>query len=202
MKGRKEAAVQILEKIEINTESRLIQKARGGNLRSFSALVEVHQEKMIHAAFSFLGNMEDAKDAAQEAFIKAHKHLSSFNEKSRFSTWLYRILINHCKDFMRKKKSRQTEALDPQEDIQAAGPNALGKLMGQEIETEIHRALENLPFQQRSVFALRYLEGLKLDEIAESLNLSTGAVKAHLWQAGQKMRQTLAHHFPGREGMV
>ena len=194
--------VQTLEeKTEIKPEGQLIQEARQGNPRSFSLLVEAHQEKIIHAALSFLGNMEDAKDAAQEAFIKAHQHLHSFNEKSRFSTWLYRILVNHCKDFIRKKKNRQTDELNA-ETLYSTAPDARGELISREIEKEIHRALEKLPFQQRGVFTLRYLEGLKLDEIAESLNLSTGAVKAHLWQAGQKMRQTLAHHFSGQEGVV
>lgn len=63
--------------------------------------------------------------------------------------------------------------------------------MDRETEMEIQKALDGLPFQQRSVFTLRYLEGLKLEEIAESLNLTVGAVKAHLWQAGQKMRKRL-----------
>ena len=146
--------VQTLEKNETNTESELIHSARLGDLRSFCLLVEAHQEKMIHAAFSFLGNMEDAKDMAQEAFIKAHQHLHSFNEKSRFRTWLYRILMNHCKDFLRKKKIRQTEELDS-ETIQASMPNARGELVNREIETEIQHALGKLPFQQRSVFTLR-----------------------------------------------
>ena len=193
------------EKVVANSEEALIREARKGDVRSFSALVEAHQEKMIHTACTFLGNMEDAKDAAQEAFVKAYQNLRSFNEKSRFSTWLYRILVNHCKDFLRKKKVRQNlqsfsdargeEDTDPVENMRAAGPDARQKLMDRELEAEIDKALVGLPFQQRSVFTLRYFEGLKLEEIAGILSLSAGAVKAHLWQANQKMRKILDHHF-------
>ena len=197
------------EKTVANSEEGLIREARRGNAKSFSILVEAHQEKMIHAAYSFLGNVEDARDVAQEAFVKAYQNLHSFNGRSRFSTWLYRIVVNHCKDFLRRKKARpnlqsfagrgEEEDPDPLEAVRASGRDARQELIDRELEAEIYRALDGLSTQQRSVFTLRYFEGLKLEEIAGSLNLSTGAVKAHLWQASQKMRRILSPHFP-REG--
>ena len=199
------------EKVAANSEEGLLRGARRGGTKAFSALVEAHQEKMIHTAYSFLGSMEDAEDIAQEAFVKAYESLHSFNEKSRFSTWLYRILINRCKDFLRRKKVRQhlhsflgtktEEDSDPAEEVQASGRDARQELSDRELETEIHKALGQLPFQQRSVFTLKYLEGFKLEEIAESLDLSLGAVKAHLWQAVQKMRRMLSRQFPVEEGL-
>ena len=194
--------------IAVGNEEELIRQARRGDLKAFSVLVEAHQEKMIHTAYSFLGNLEDAKDAAQEAFVKAHQRLHSFRERSRFSTWLYRILVNHCKDFLRRKTVRQhlqsflgqktEEETDPVTELEASAPDPRQELVNQELQQEIRGAVDQLPFQQRSVFALRYLEGLKLEEIAESLNLSTGAVKAHLWQAAQKMKYILRHHASGK----
>ena len=188
-------------------EERLVREAWRGNLKAFSALVEASQEKMIHTAFSFLGNMEDAEDVAQEAFVKAYRSLPSFNERSRFSTWLYRILVNHCKDFLRQKKVRQhlntfwgrktDEEVDPVLELAASTPSPRQELVDRELGKEIHSALDKLPLQQKSVFTLRYLEGLKLEEISGILNLSTGAVKAHLWQAAQKMKIILKPHFPG-----
>lgn len=186
------------------TENELIQKAASGNVQAFGELVKIHQERTIHAAFSFLGNIEDARDVAQESFVKAYQNLSKFKGNSKFSTWLYRILMNSCKDFLRKRKSRKQsqfvtnlqneegESISPLDQIPSSGLNALKAVMGKEIASAIYSALENLPFQQRSVFALRYLEGFSLLEIAESMELSEGAVKAHLWQAGQKMRQELS----------
>ena len=194
-----------VDRIDIETnvkEETLVRQARQGDLKSFSALVGRYQEQAIHAAYSFLGNFEDARDVAQEAFLKAYQNSSHFDGRSRFYTWFYRILVNRCKDFLRKKKARpwilfwkdrhEEGALDPFESIPASGRNALEELVDQEIEMGIWKALNGLPFQQRSVFTLRYLEGLKLEEIAESLSLSVGAVKAHLWQAGQKMKKRLS----------
>ena len=192
--------MEFSEKAAADSEERLIREARKGHVPSFSALVVAHQEKMIHVAYSFLGNWEDARDAAQEALVKAYQGLRAFNKKSRFSTWLYRIVVNQCKDELRKKKLRAQEGenADPLES-EASTADVRQELINRELEAEIYRSLDGLPFQQRSVFVLRYFEGLKLEEIGESLNVSTGAVKAHLWQANQKMRQILSRHLSVEE---
>ena len=198
---------RILEK---ENELLLVEKARGGNVQSFSALVRFYEERTIHLAYSFLGNMEDARDTAQEGFVKAYESLKSFKGGSRFSSWLYRIVINCCKDALRKKKVRRHlaaspafttvdgEEISPIENVTARDPDGLKVLMDRELGETIHSALEGLPFQQKSVFALRYLEGMSLEEIAQTLGLSVGAVKAHLWQAGQKMKRSLAGYLPER----
>ena len=186
---------------EIMDEALLVQAARSGDLKSYSALVELYQERALHIAFSFVGHWEDAKDMAQEAFVKAYQNLANFHGESRFYTWFYRILANTCKDFLRKKKIRGAFLLwtksdkDPETDIldriPACGKNASQTLENKELGTEIQNALNKLPFQQRTAFALRYLEGMRLEEIAGTMALSEGAVKAHLWQAGQKLRKIL-----------
>lgn len=191
-------------------EKQLIEKAKGGDPAAFSELVKKHQEKMLHAAYSFLGNKEDARDIAQELFVKAYHSLPGFKGNSAFSTWLYRILANLCKDFLRKKNVRKnlsvtlkrdeedTNASLPEDNIPSAQRDALEQLESREMGALIQEAVETLPFQQKSVFTLRYMEGLSLQEIAESLELSEGAVKAHLWQASQKMQKRLAAFAPGR----
>jgi len=197
-------------RVETNAmhEAWLISQARDGDISSFSALVEIYQERAVRTAYSFLGNMEDARDSAQEAFVKAYDQLPRFNADSRFYTWFYRILINCCKDFLRKKKSRPTvsfwareeEGMDLTETLPAKDKDAAQSLANKELGDEIYKALETLPFQQRSAFTLRYLDGLSLEEIAESMDLSVGAVKAHLWQAGQKMKKLLKlAHIAGGE---
>src|SRR3989338_8475655 len=90
----------------VKNENELIQQARSGDIKSFSALVEIYQERAVHIAYSFLGNFEDARDIAQEAFVKAYESLQSFKAESKFYTWFYRILVNACKDFLRKKRTR------------------------------------------------------------------------------------------------
>lgn len=188
------------------SESLLILQAQGGDLKSFSALVEIYQERAVTVAYSFLGNFEDARDLAQEAFIRAHEKISTFKAESRFYTWFYRILANLCKDFLRKKKVRKTISFftggrdeEDREEVSARVPSrakdAGAILVNEELGEKILKAMERLPFQQKSVFALRYLEELSLAEIAESLKLSEGAVKAHLWQAGQKMKKSLGDYL-------
>jgi len=162
------------------------------DLRTFSALVEEYQERAIHVACSFLGNWEDARDVTQEAFVKAYEHLDSFKENSRFYTWFYRLLANHCKDFLRRKKTRpEDSAPDLVENAVSLAANPREAVLHQELESEIYAALNRLPLQQRNAFTFRYLEGMNLEEIAEIMDLSGGAVKAHLWQAVQKMRKNL-----------
>jgi len=189
------------EEIPLIEEEILIAEARRGDLAAFSALVEKYQERALHVACSFLGNWEDARDVAQEAFVKAYENLASFKEESRFYTWFYRVLVNHCKDFLRRKKGRREESdPDPLDRATSSAPNPREQVIHQELAAEIYIALDGLPFQQRNAFTLRYLEGMSLEEIAGTLNLSLGAVKAHLWQAAQKMRKRLANRVTdGRE---
>lgn len=184
-------------------EEKLVLQARGGDLKSFSALVRSYQERAIRIAHSFVGNFEDARDMAQEAFVKTYENLGSFKEESRFYTWFYRILVNTCKDFLRKKQVRRHisfwlnrdgdgEDLDPVMNVETHAKNAAQELVNKELSAAITKALDRLPFQQRTAFSLRYLEGLNLEEVSESMGVSVGAVKATLWQAGQKMQKFLA----------
>lgn len=184
-------------------EAELVSQSLRGSLKAFSAIVEFYQERTIRLAYSFVGNWEDARDLAQEAFIKAYENLKRFKAESRFYTWFYRILTNCCKDFLRKKKVRgfislwsarpaeETSEESPEARFAGSTPTALEALQHKELGAKIHLAIQKLPFRQRSAFSLRYLEGLSLEEIADSMNLSTGAVKAHLWQAGRKVRKEI-----------
>ena len=182
-------------------EGILLEKARGGDASSFSALVELYQERAIHTAYSFLGNMEDARDIAQEAFVKAYENLDNFKSESKFYTWFYRILLNQCKDFLRKKKIRRAftfffstaegEELDPAANVPDGARTPGEAFADKELGLSVNEALEKLPFRQKSVFVLRYLEGLSLEEISESSSITVGAMKAHLWQACQQMRTLL-----------
>ena len=194
--------VTLVEEIIIKEEA-LVLQARGGDLKSFSALVESYQERAVHIAYSFVGNFEDARDIAQEAFVKAYESLDNFKEQSRFYTWFYRILVNACKDFLRKKKVRRhlsfwlnhdgtSEGMDLTMSVETQAKNAEEEAVNKELGDAIYKALDKLPFQQRSAFSLRYLEGLSIEEISESMGITAGAVKATLWQAGQKMKVFLA----------
>jgi RNA polymerase sigma-70 factor (ECF subfamily) len=193
-----------LDKIK---EAELIERARSGDAGSFSALVELYQQRAIHAANGLVGNLEDARDMAQEAFVKAYEKLDTFESQSRFYTWFYRILVNTCRDFLRRQKVRgafsfwlgKQEEADPAANVADRAENASDAAEHRDLGRVVNEALEKLPFRQRSVFALRYLEGQSLDEISQSLDISVGAVKAHLWQACEKMRGILKDVWEGEQ---
>ncbi len=191
-----------VEETTVNQELELVRRARGKDVRAFSALVTLYQERAIHAAYSYIGNYEDARDIAQDAFIKAYDHLDGFTGGSKFYTWFYRILANTAKDFLRKKKVRQHLSfwlspveegeLDPMESLSRTDRTARDGMDERQIGARISAAMEALPERQRMAFSLRYLEGLALEEVAQTMAISLGAAKANLWQALQKMRKTLA----------
>ncbi len=183
-------------------EQVLVQRAREGDLSSFSALVERYQERAVHIAYSCVGNYEDARDLAQDAFVKAYEGLPRFEEQSRFYTWFYRILVNTCKDFLKKRKLREYFPFFSNQDGDESESDiayevidkqrsASERLSDTELEFQVSEAMEQLPTQQRTAFALRYLEGFSLEAISQSMNVSVGGVKATLWQAIQKMRHSL-----------
>jgi RNA polymerase sigma-70 factor (ECF subfamily) len=184
----------------VKREKMLIRRAKEGDLRSFSLLVDIYQERAIHAAYSFLGDFEDARDMAQEAFVKAYEKLGDFRGRSKFYTWFYRILMNLCKDFLRKKRIKTFfsgfgnglgENRGSLGHAISNDKNSYEALEARELGMEIHKALNKLPFKQRTAFILRYLEGLSIEDVAQSMELTKGAVKAHLWQSVQKMRKFL-----------
>ncbi len=189
-----------------NQERKLTVRAREGDVQAFGALVALYQERSIRLAYSLLGNWEDSRDAAQEAFVKAYQALKSFKSESLFSTWFYRILVNHCRDFQRRRKVRSHLAQDitgfagedetpPENRIPSVSPDPLARTLDRELETRIREDLKTLPERQRTVFSLRYFDGMTLHEIAQTLMISEGAVKAHLWQAGEKMKSRLSDYL-------
>ena len=189
-------------------EAKVIEKARSKDSAAFSVLVKQYEERMLHVAYSFLRNREDARDVTQEAFVKAYESMDKFKGGSSFSTWLYRIVVNQCKDHLRKKSVRRHLAFvvrEPEEEGERAEdrvvsrqPDAFDQMVSYEMGQAIRDASEQLPDQQKSAFILRYFEGLSLNEIADTLRLSEGAVKAHLWHAAQKMQKQLAGFVPER----
>lgn len=181
-------------------EQKLIEEARRGDVDSFSALVELHQERAIRAAWSVVGNLEDARDLAQDAFVKAYENLGRFDGRSAFYTWLYKILLNGCRDFLRRQKVRRTfsfwtgkgeDGEDVEFDPPSTAPGSREEADSRALGAATSEALGRLPDRQREVFVLRYLDGMDLKQIAEATGTSVGAVKANLWHAAQKMREAL-----------
>lgn len=174
-----------------------------GDIDRFAELVDAYQEPAIRIAFTFLGNYEEARDAAQEAFIRAYQALGSFHRKAKFSTWLYRIVVNICKDAYRRKAHQPKIAArvgpgDPaaeQEDfmVDVDDPSAspADAFANQELSRKLTRAIAQLPEKQRQAFMLHHLHGLPLDEVALIMGCRLGTVKAHIFRAMGNLRRIL-----------
>jgi RNA polymerase sigma-70 factor (ECF subfamily) len=177
-----------------------VERARAGDADAFGRLVERHSRVVFRLAYRMLGNEQDAEDAVQEAFLKAHRALGEFESRSRFSSWLHRITVNCAYDVLRRRARRAEEPLEapveeedaPRHEPAAAGPLPDRLVFGQELRRRMRVALARLSDLERTVFLLRHHEGQALREIGEALGLDTGATKHALFRAVRKVREVMA----------
>ncbi len=166
---------------------------------TWSALVSEHQQKILRVAFTYTKNWHDAEEIAQEVFVKLIRKHSEFREQSQWFTWMYRITVNHCIDFLRKKTRRPWFWLWKQKNENAQNPldnmpsrqKLQDTLDQREIKSALDREIERLPDKQRAAFILFYLEGLKVEEVASILAVSQSTIKAQLFQAREKLKTKL-----------
>ncbi len=157
---------------------------------AFPLLLDRYQDRLHAHLIRLLGNPQDAADCAQETFIKVWHKLDGFEGRSKLYTWIYRIATNEALSLMRSRKRKPTTPLDdPERPIPE--PVAVQELDGEAIEQALDRALDSLPERQRQVFVLRYREEMPYAEMAELLDLSTGALKASYHHAVRKVEHAL-----------
>ncbi len=182
-------------------EDRLLSLARQGEVAAFEALIEGYEERIYNLAFRMLGNAEDARDAAQETFLKAYSGLQRFRGDASFSTWIYRIARNVCLDVLRRRSKGRTYSLDEPIDlddgqvsrqIPVDRPGPEDSVMEREIRDGINLALAELPEHHRSVVVLRDIEGFTYEEIADILKIELGTVKSRLYRARSSLHDLLA----------
>ena len=170
----------------------LARACQSGDLRAFERLYRLHGSRMKSMARNLLGTTSDAEDAVQETFLKIQRSIQSFRGQSSLQTWSFRILINTCYDArrsrMRKKEVSQDEPDDPQ-----AAPRPEPRAPGAHpsLKLALERAVAQLTRQQREVFLMYEVEGLRHAEIAAVLEISETASKNTLFQAKKNLRQTL-----------
>ncbi|MGE5365127.1 MAG: RNA polymerase sigma factor [Bacteroidota bacterium] len=186
------------------TEQNLINSAIRGDMDAFEQLIYKYDKHVLSIAYGYRINAEDAKDIYQEVFIRVLKGLSSFEFKSEFSTWLYRITVNVCLTYVSRRKKQAVYASideaagDDEEQTGFRLPDELTDcntadeiLIGKETSRSIHRALETLSPQQKMVFTLKHLKDHKIKEIAEIMQCNEGTVKKYLFTAVHKLRDKL-----------
>lgn len=183
-------------------EAEIIERARRGDQQAFRTLVEKYQRRVFSLALGILKNPDEARDVSQEAFLKAHRHLGTFQGSASFYTWIYRITVNLCIDLRRKAGRDHAEFDEKLLPREVGGPAASVSpqrlsfdpqraLHNTELRKRMLSALQELSEVHRSVLLLREVEGLSYKEIAETLNCPEGTVMSRLFHARQKMQELL-----------
>ena len=160
----------------MNDDLTLIKQAMDGETEAFGKLMNKYISMVYGTACSITGDRTDAEDAVQETFLKAYNSLEGFKEKSTFKTWLYRIAVNTCYDILRKKSIRQSFPLDSITPVMADAGNRADSSYALEL-------LKMLPAPDRTIIALKDLEGFSYKEIADILKCSVANVRVRLHRA-------------------
>ena len=185
-------------------EWRLIQRALAGDPDALSPVFTRHSSKLFRTAFSLLHNKEDAEDALQEGLINAYIHLSSFQRRSLFSTWLTRIVINAALMALRRKRARPETSLDEcqggeSDDWPAWGvdfrPNPEQACAAMEAKQIVESHVEQLSSCLRSAFRLREMEGLSTKEVRKVLGLTENVIKSRVFRARRELTKSLRQSF-------
>ena len=190
-------------------EAQLLAELRSGQPDAFETLVRTHSGRMLSVCRRILRNDEEARDAAQEAFVSAFRGIHSFEGASRLGTWLHRIAVNASLMRLRSKKRRPEESIDgllprftedghARHDPQDWSPSALQMVETRETREFVRGCIDRLPEMYRVVLLLRDIEELDTSEAAEVLGVSDGVVKVRLHRARHALRRLLAERFGER----
>ena len=177
----------------------LVRAAQKGNMQAYEELVHRHRDKIYARAFSMLRNEDEAMDLSQEAWVKGWQRLSQFQHNASFTTWMTRICINLCLDFLRKKQRQQTDSLD-QMDEESGGVerrmpeeefNPTATMERFELREQIDTGMEKLSYEHRTVLILHEFERLEYKEIAKAMHCSIGTVMSRLFYARRRLANIL-----------
>lgn len=180
-------------------ERELILRAKEGSDGAFRQLVNLHMKSAYDIAIGFVGDHDDARDVAQDAFVSVHRSLGGFRGDSEFRTWLYRIVTNLSMNKIRSRTSRARFEVHTDDMIENMAHPESGGAERTDLTAHIERALHELPTLQRAVVLLRHLNGLSTKEVSSILECSEGTVKTHLHRGLKKMRKLL--DFVAAEGI-
>lgn len=151
---------------------------------AFGELYDRYRDRVFSIAYRMLGTTSDAMDVAQESFSLLFRKLSSFRFDSKFSTWLFRLVVNCCVDHRRREASRPASSLSENSvDTETESGDPVAAAESSELEDHVQESLQRLSPKLRAVLILRYIEGQSYDELSQSLEISLGTVKSRLARA-------------------
>jgi len=183
------------------TEKALIEKCKQGDIEAFEILIDEYQSKILNYCFRMLNHRSDAEDAAQEVFVKVYRFIGSYSGQSSFSTWLYKVASNVCRDYLRKHRrpDRQTMSLQQVnsegeeyglsiEDATYAPYNSVQQTEAQRV---LAQALDQISPEHKTVIVLRDIQGLSYEEIGKIIGAAPGTVKSRINRARLQLQKLL-----------
>lgn len=189
-------------------ERRLVRRLKRGDEQAFSAIVRKYQQRVFNLVFRMLGNREEAEDVAQDVFVTVFQSAASFRGDSKFSTWLYRVTVNHCKNRLKYLGRRGRHMGRPLDEIaehelargsgeaqpryHASIPRPDDMAAGHQLERLIQAEIARLEEDHRILIVLRDIQGLSYQEINEVTGLNIGTIKSRLHRARLALKEALA----------
>lgn len=178
------------------TDEDLVAAFQGGDATAFDTLVSRWDRKIHGAIYRVVGTDDDARDLCQEAFLKAYRGLGTFKREARFSSWLYQIALNVCRDRIRRRRGRTAVSLDEVEEsregvLRASAPSPLDLVEARDLRHLVEDAMASLSAEEREVVILKEYQELTFPEIAEVLEVPLSTVKTRLYRGLAQLRHRL-----------
>ena len=174
-----------LEK-DLEDDRELVQRYLAGDVLAFDELMTRHERSVYRLCFRFVKNRDDAMDLTQDVFIKAFENLAAFRGDARFKTWIYRVAVNHCINYLKKNSRDFVEVTDA---IGSVKPSVHRTLLEEERRAIVRGMMEYLPPKQRAILELRMNENLSYEEIATILDRSVSTIKSSVFFALAKLKK-------------
>ena len=174
--------------LKLDDDFSLVKRFIDGDESTFRLLVQRHQEKVRNIIYLTLGLSEAVDDIGQEVFITVYRNLKHFRFESQFTTWLYRITVNKCKDYLRKKNVRKIFVPLKEADNK---PGNYSSTEEKDISNIVTNAIKKLPYKLRVPLLLKDIEGFSYQEISETMNCEIGTVKSRIFRARTGLKKIL-----------
>lgn len=174
------------------TDEQVIAAVLSGDTEQFSILVDRYQHIVYSICYRYTQNTTDAQDLAQEVFLTTFRRLDTFREQAKFSTWLYRLGVNRCIDFTRKRqRERKRQGGEVQDYMPDSSPGPEAQTLRSDEARVLNLAIEKLPDKYKSVLILYYTEEMSYADIGQTLDIPVKTVETRLYRARKKLRDML-----------
>lgn len=166
-------------------EKEIIRRCQENDLSAYKMIYDRYEQPLLYTALRILGQQQDAEDAVQTTFLKLYRGIHNYRLDSKFSTYLFRIMINHCYDVLRKKRKARMQMIKEEH---------LSQDSRNDVRLYLEQAISTLPKKMKTCFVLFAVGGFKLREIAQIMEVKLGTVKANIFHAKMRLRSELSDH--------